>query len=379
MKKKVGTILTFLLLLFTGCGDKTKTNADSGTNIITLTSIEDSLIDTVFFKPPHIVALETIESEAGSSLIGRIRKIATDDDYIFILDQQVMQLLVFDINGKFIKQISKIGQGPEEYVQLINFTLDTVAKQIILLCAIPTKLMYFSYDGKLLKQENNDMVYMGMVKDNEYLYCENVSNILMKEGDFQFTVKNTKNNTEETVLPQVVDIHNNAYNNGHALTKGRSTINYVRRFDNSIYRLRDGKVENIYTIDFKRYWAPESLKNEEEPMNVFNSCHENNYIFSMTNVVNTHHFLIFHTERAIFVYDKYTKVLKGYKNVINKHLHENSYLSYHPLESSDKIAFEVDPAFIRISSNLHDEKLSEISGKLIPDSNPVLFIYDLKD
>jgi hypothetical protein len=380
--KVIIRIFIFSVLLLIGCTNRAKETMDiEETDVITLTSIEESRNDTCFLHTHKPIVLETMDADSKSSLIAYITKIATDDDFLFILDRKQMKILIFDTDGKFINQIHCIGQGPKEYVEIINFTVDPVEKQIIVLCSIPTKNMYFSYTGEFIRKENNAELYMGIVKENKYVYFERPSYPEIKEDSYQFTIKDTRDNSLKNDLLQV-PIRNYAYNNGFALTKGKTNIQYARRFDNVIYQLNEGMIEKIYRIDFKQYNVPERLKKEEDSEKLLDYCRENNYIFSMTNVVNSNRFLLFYTDRATFVYDKSTDVLKGYKKIICSQSNQIRLGVYFPVENSNKIAYMIMPYHIDSAISYHksgekDDKLSEIAENLEKDNNPVLFIYEL--
>jgi hypothetical protein len=46
------------------------------------------------------------------------------NNYIGIQDKQLDRLLLFDINGKFIRRIGTKGKGPNEYVSIVSFDID---------------------------------------------------------------------------------------------------------------------------------------------------------------------------------------------------------------------------------------------------------------
>ena len=71
------------------------------------------------FKKVNIIPLETSED----CLVGRISKISVVDSYILVLDPSSC-LFVFNKEGKFIRKIGNVGQGPGEYSMPIDFTID---------------------------------------------------------------------------------------------------------------------------------------------------------------------------------------------------------------------------------------------------------------
>jgi len=88
--------------------------------------------DTAFlgsrlYKSVKIIPLETNES----CLIGDIDKIQVIDNYVLIMDASIAKsLYVFDREGRFIRKIGSVGQGPGEYVSISDFTVDRENKTV---------------------------------------------------------------------------------------------------------------------------------------------------------------------------------------------------------------------------------------------------------
>ena len=143
-RKRIISLLCFTSVLFTGCKNNVQnTGMESDAAIsISLSSYEESFPDTAYFKKPQFLVLETTDESLMSE---RIERIIADDNLLFVFDYSQNQVLVFDSTGKFINKINRKGQGPNEYIQICDFTVDTDKKQIILSADIPAKLMYFSY------------------------------------------------------------------------------------------------------------------------------------------------------------------------------------------------------------------------------------------
>ncbi|MDR1554121.1 MAG: 6-bladed beta-propeller [Prevotellaceae bacterium] len=64
--------------------------------------------------------------ETDYALIGEIDEIQVFDNHIFVLDILIAKkLFVYDINGKYIRQIGAMGQGPDEYMGISHFCIQT--------------------------------------------------------------------------------------------------------------------------------------------------------------------------------------------------------------------------------------------------------------
>jgi hypothetical protein len=59
-------------------------------------------------------------------MIGMIHELQVFDGCIYILDRAITKsLFVFDMEGRFIKKIGCFGNGPGEFIQPVDITLDT--------------------------------------------------------------------------------------------------------------------------------------------------------------------------------------------------------------------------------------------------------------
>jgi hypothetical protein len=138
--------------------------------------------------------------ETDYALIGEIEQVQAFDNNIFVLDAFIAKkLFVYDMNGKYVKQIGASGQGPDEYTGILRFCIDPDKKEIYLLDYWRYKLLkYRIEDGKLLDKIDLprgisywDMAY---IEDNIYVCIthenfEDNDNLLLKidltTGEFQ--------------------------------------------------------------------------------------------------------------------------------------------------------------------------------------------------
>jgi len=85
-------------------------------------------------------------------MIMRIAGVALSDSFIFVSDGS--KLMLFDRNGKFLRQIGSTGRGPEEYSSVRDFYTDRDNKEVYILAS--GKVMAFGFNGQYKKSFNAD-------------------------------------------------------------------------------------------------------------------------------------------------------------------------------------------------------------------------------
>jgi len=111
------------------------------------------------FKKVQLITLE----DTDNSLIGYVSKLIVDKNYIFVLDKSIAKsLFVFRReDGKFIRKIGTIGQGPGEYRDISDFTVDREHDIIYIMDSKTQRISWFDIDsGKYIKSVKikNDLI-----------------------------------------------------------------------------------------------------------------------------------------------------------------------------------------------------------------------------
>ncbi len=81
------------------------------------------------FSKAEVIPLET----SDSGLIIYINKIIPIDDEFYVHDRETHKLYVFGQDGKFKKQISRYGQGPNNYISMFDCVIDAHNNDIYML------------------------------------------------------------------------------------------------------------------------------------------------------------------------------------------------------------------------------------------------------
>lgn len=101
----------------------------------------DQIVDRCTF-----VRLETDKS----NLIGKIDQVLLCDTFIIVVDKRIAKsILVFNSNGKFLNRISRLGNGPGEYL-LINHVAINDKKEVCILDNIKGRITLFDITGRFV-------------------------------------------------------------------------------------------------------------------------------------------------------------------------------------------------------------------------------------
>ena len=93
------------------------------------------------------IVLET----SPNCMLGRIIDIKDSKDYIFIEHNGQGNLSQFDRNGNFIRNVCKIGHGPEEIPGIRGFSIDESQKLIYVQANWVNKMLIYSFEGEYIK------------------------------------------------------------------------------------------------------------------------------------------------------------------------------------------------------------------------------------
>jgi len=110
-------------------------------------------IDSIYY-----VKLEFLDE----SIIGHINKIIIFDNRIFVLDGQTSSIFIFDIKGKYISKICKIGNGPGEYNRLDDFDIDRENQNIIITDLLTYWNIRYDINGNFISRKKIPLSIEGL-------------------------------------------------------------------------------------------------------------------------------------------------------------------------------------------------------------------------
>ena len=167
MIKYVFLICLFINMFFACNSDKEPQHNKKGLSVIQAYQLtSNNLSEEQIMKCTKIVRLETNDD----CLLAYPKGIKMYGDMIFVLDQRDC-LYSFDSTGKFLRQIGRIGQGPEEYYGITDFYIDREKRQIGLIDTGSSMVTRYTLEGKFV-----DKIHYTESAINELHHCEYIGN-----------------------------------------------------------------------------------------------------------------------------------------------------------------------------------------------------------
>ncbi len=203
------------------------------------------------------VALETTDD----NFISKIDKIQidSDNDRIYIMDQGRAAVFIFNMEGRFINKIQRIGRAPEEYSSLEDFI---AYKSNIYCLARVGKINCFSETGDFLCGYKLDNWYNNFAILNDslmYLYSENSNN-----KNFNFILYDYKNDAYLKEFDPFPKNQNFLFQKTPFNYVGDSLL-ITKPFDLTVYRLDENNMVPWYSFSFN---TPDKIPDNYENMNM---------------------------------------------------------------------------------------------------------------
>ena len=154
--------------------------------------------------------IEAIELEVtDESLIQRVSRVLYSSDFIII--QEWKAIMLFDKNGKFIRRIGSVGQGPGEFTGISSIATDFESKKIFVF-SDDGKLLCYDFEGNFIKQtptgyySNIRNPYMNYIDNKLFLLSEIF--IIIEENDIKnqrilFSINDDLLKTDSVIVCQI--------------------------------------------------------------------------------------------------------------------------------------------------------------------------------
>lgn len=238
---KINAFLLSLLLLLISC-KKQDASHFSGKVLSVELKANEQLFDSIFASI-EVIPLETQEE----SLLRGIEQIDVYEDNLYIYDVRHPALFVFDKSGKFVRQISKKGQGPGEYLLFYDSFIDTMEQKIYFISPFGYVTSY-TMDGDYVEQKVLPIKpnYYSLVRDNVGNWItwscveENNPDITVLDKDFKETLYETWRNSDRMLDMELL----------WPFFQYQEKTYFFTAYDYGIYEVGNNLCNEVYRWDF---------------------------------------------------------------------------------------------------------------------------------
>ncbi len=323
----------------------------------------------------RLIRLETNEE----CLIGDIADVQCVGDDIYILDfRYAKSVFHFDRSGKFIKKISSVGNGPEEYVLPISFAIDSDNDKIYLIDGATGNILTYNLSTfEFIQKRSISGISLFYHKESFYLYDPMSEVIDSKPQPFYVHSYDTSLVYKGSCVPL-------EFETGYVMGPKRrfsvyeDRLRFIPPFSNQVIEIDNHTSTPIYTFEFAQGEIPPldflTARKDNLPSELMKGNFVNYFNFTESSLSL---FVPYSTNQETFVgiYDKSKGTSQSF-TLSDK----NSWISaFSPIASiNDQVVFCSFGDEIYCYSNLCPESLQQIINERSEGDNPIIMIASIK-
>lgn len=322
-----------------------------------------------------VIPLETV----GDALIGEIDKLEMDDSHIVILDKRMCAVWLFGIDGKFIRRIGRLGNGPKEYVSLDDMCFDKESGTVWIWDRVKQVMLEYDLSGELLKEVATGFSSNVFAKTNEgfwlyYSYLKNPDNnsLILVNEEMDHLVKGFFA-TKETFPVSL--------SSGFTSWAGKEYFYFP--LSNVLYSLDGTEARPYIEFDFGERTLPYSKIVNMSPEEYETLIDSGSYLGGLKNVQLSSKYCFFQFSST--VQNKYVTAYYGVLDLETLKVEVFSYLNGSDLlvdfssllcvTANDELVYPIYPSK---HHPIYYDELRTLVPDVTEESNPILVLYRLK-
>lgn len=138
-------------------------------------------------------------------------KIVSFDSLIFVEDQELDNLLIYNRSGDFLFSLNSSGAGPQEFNQIEDYQVGE--NSIIIKDNVLMKFIEFDFTGNFVREYKHQLLSMNFAKTNEY-QLHFFNNVIQSEAFNFLTISETDSSYVIPIQPgyeKLVLVHQNGF------------------------------------------------------------------------------------------------------------------------------------------------------------------------
>lgn len=276
---------------------------------------EAALEASSFLKSEGEQQLQFQETDS-TGFYRHINRVLFAADRIFLVDEPTDRVISFDEEGHFVGSTARlIGKGHNEYLSLLDASLDTASRRIYACCDAPLSLFVLDYDFNVDSIILLDRFLKEIVSDDHYVYGLSLSNLDDVKAELLVYDKHNLFATPKTLLSTKKGV-SGLLTIGNMLTYGDDGILACLPYENSIVKIKDGEIVTAYRIDFGQKTLHEYEARNATASEVIKNHSDKNWL--IVNACESDSTLLFNTNTGYtFVVNKKNGLCQSYQFLDN--------------------------------------------------------------
>ena len=227
--------------------------------------------------------------------IGRVDKVIRNNNHLYLLDAYVTNsVFVYDLNGNFIKQITNVGQGPEEYSQLTDIFIDRKEKVLALVSRMDKKLLKYDLENLEIKAVERTPKAFFYLTDTSNGYAGFMNNFI-EDDPFNLWLMSKSLELGDGFFKIPASESSKASGSIRPFSTYSEKTYYIQPYDFNIYHVNKKGNTVFCRFDFGK------VRNDDPGQyadNLYLFQETNNYMITKT---------VFKEKELLVIYDKKTK------------------------------------------------------------------------
>ena len=296
MLKKISYCCVFILSLLYSCSSDQKNLISN--NIVKIEEKYELYNSSDIFAEVKLIPLETNDN----SLLSTVKKVVAENGKFYILDNMGYSIFVFSIDGDYLYKIDKRGRGNGEYIEISDFSVDSLGSISIL--SSENKSL-FEYDSIGLFTKQYKLPFHADAFENIN------NNIIVFNGSAQEKRVLIWNKKDNEIIKTYID-YDKYFSSGLAkpLIKYKDKILFMQRYNNSLYRVSIDSINVDWSIDFGK----KNILYNELTIGAYGAYYPKDECYWITNFAETDNNIIFKYQSIELDYPFYAYVFKDTKD-----------------------------------------------------------------
>lgn len=383
-------IVLIIILGLISC-NKQSTNKETSQSVETILIQTDRVESHYDLSPKvsqqfQIIPLETTDE----CIITEITQMLIQGNDIVISDKKTQRIYHFDISGKFLNFIGKLGGGPNEYSDL--GAIEIIENELYLYDKGKHYICVYDLNGDFKRKVSDEEYYYSesMLYLNNRLYS--ITNYTQSDLGFYNLIKRdlTTNKIEGYCqFEKEISDFQQYWKLERYFSKNNNYSLFQYSNNDVIYSIDNDSVFPKYKIVFSERKIPDSEIKKGARSALYFAL-EKNYILGINSINDTDSLLLMrYSDNSIYdvVYDKKLRKCTTYNWLLFSHLGNLLVTNYHTYDN--KLIMAQDAYMFRDAwerqysqSNFNREEnrviMSNLYDRLSDDDNPVVFIFNFK-